>query len=120
MTDECGDPSPPDGLPEGLREALDDLDAAGLRAVLAYVERRLESVRTPIRESIRSEAAGEVVSIDDRGPFALVRMRRPQADGSAGDAGTVSLYHVMRERRQNDETKLRWALLGDVREVDPE
>lgn len=67
-------------LPDTLVEGLDDLDEATLRAVRTYVEQRLDEIRPPLEELIRSETDGEIVEIRDDGEYTLVG-KRPSPGG---------------------------------------
>ena len=102
-------------LPDGLVEALDDLDGPALRAVRAHVEQRLDDLRPTLSEIVRSETGSEVVDITDSGPYALVRKYRSGGGSGAGQR-TLSLYRVAREKRLNGERRLHWSYLGDVAE----
>lgn len=105
-----GSPRGPEQLPDQLVEALDALETPGLRAVRAYVDRRLASGQTPPVERVRAEADGEVLDVDDRGVYTLVR-KRPESDRE-----TVSLYRVRLAEPLDGEEALHWSFLGDVRE----
>lgn len=110
MTD---DPTPPDALPEDLTERLDGLDLPALVAVREYAEDLLAAERPPMTEDVLEAAEGEVLGVDDRGPYALVRKRPPTEAG--GDA-PVSLYHVHRERYPDGEEDLHWSFVGEIRD----
>lgn len=110
------EPVPPDPLPAPLVEELDALQLPELRAVRAYVDDLIEHRRTPIRELILSDAAGDVVGLEDHGAYALVRKRPPDLDEGDADSQSVALYHVTRERRPSGEEALRWSFQGDARD----
>lgn len=103
-----------DRLPDSLVERLDSLEIAELRAVLSYVEKRIESLPTPIEEEIRASASGEVIDVEDYGAYALVRKRLPAPDEPGANADIVSLFHVSREKHPDGEVSLHWSYLGDV------
>lgn len=115
MSDSLGGPAPSDRLPDTLVEAVDRLGMSELRALMSYVEQRIESLRTPLSEEIEAEAAGELLGIENHGVYALVRMRPPGPDGEVSEAEPASLYHVSRERGLDGEESLHWAYLGDIR-----
>lgn len=108
-------PNAPDRLPDGLVERLDSLEIPELEAVLRYVERRIDSLRTPIAEEIVASASGEIIDVEDHGTYALVWKRIPAPEESGVDTDTVSLFHVSREKHLDGEESLHWAYLGDVR-----
>ena len=103
-------------FPDGLVEALDDLDGPALRAVRAHVDQRLDDLRPTLREMIRSKTGSEVVDITNSGPYALVRKYRPSGNSSGAGRRTLSLYRVAREKQLNGEERLHWSYLGDVAE----
>lgn len=108
-------PVPPDCLPATLVDQLGALAVPELRAARAYIDDRIERRHPPIRERILSEAIGDVVGIEDRGAYALVRKRPPTRDERDGDPQLIALYHVTREKRPSGEETLHWAFLGDLR-----
>lgn len=101
-------------LPESLVELLDGLDASTLRAVRTHVEQRLDELRLPLREQIRSETDGEIVDIEDQGVYTLVRKYSPSQEHTETDRQPLSLYRVKREERPDGEETLHWSYLGDV------
>ena len=103
-------------FPDGLVEALDDLDGPALRAVRAHVEQRLDDLRPTLSEIVRSETGSEVVDITDSGPYELVRKYRSSGGGSGAGQRTLSLCRVAREKRLNGERRLHWSYFGDVAE----
>ncbi|ELZ08307.1 hypothetical protein C479_13248 [Halovivax asiaticus JCM 14624] len=107
---------PAERLPDSLLEQLDALETAGLRAVRRYVAHRIETDRQPIADRIVEEATGEIIDIDDHGPYAIVRMRSPVQPEENTDSPLVSLYHVRREKRFDDSDALNWSFLIDTRE----
>lgn len=107
-------PPVPEQLPDSLIDHLDVLEAPELRAVHAYVERRLEECSTSIAKQILAEAAGEVVDIEDHEAYTLVRMHPPREEESDGDSQVISLYRVRRETQLDGEETLHWSYLGDV------
>lgn len=107
----------PTGLPDALVEILDTLDAPALRDVAAYVDRRIEESHTPLAERVLAAADGDVVDVDDRGSYTLVRKRLSGQAGPGADSGTVALYHVTWETPPDGEETLRWHYLGDVLEL---
>lgn len=114
------DPVSPDRLPAPLVERLDELDARDLRAVHAYVERRFEDVRAPIKDRIHTEAAGDVVEIEDEGPYTLVRQRPSDGEETTADSPLTFLYSVRWDPRPEGEDTLNWSYLGNVKESTPE
>lgn len=114
MKDTDEDPEPPDRLPNRLIERLDALDIPDLKAVLSYVEQRIESLHPSIKEEIQEEAAGEIIEINDHGSYALVRKHPPDPNGSGANRNIESLYHVRRERHPDGHESLHWVYLGDV------
>lgn len=105
-------PTPPDSLPDGLVAQVDLLDARALSALRAYVEQRLDVLRTPFEAEIEETAAGEVVEIEAHGSYALVRMHPPSKGD--GDTDRVALFHVQQERQIDGTKSLHWTYLGDV------
>lgn len=110
-------PTPPEDLPDPLVEILDTLEVPALRSVQTYIRRSLEHRRPPIAERILAEACGDVVDIEDRGAYALVRMRPPVPDGPGAHDDVRSLYHVRHEPRPDGGESLHWSFVGDVRET---
>ncbi|MFB6202525.1 MAG: hypothetical protein ABEI98_11020 [Halorhabdus sp.] len=102
------DAAPSDRLSSTLVDRLKDLDGPELRAVRSYVEDRLASLQPTLAAQIETEAAGEVVDIDDRGNHALVCMY--PLDG----ADRPLLYHVTREQHGTGDDSLHWSPLGHV------
>ena len=115
MSDPDEDPTVPDRLPDSLIEQIDNLEVSELRAILSYVEQRIESLRTSIEEEIVADAAGEVIEIEDHGDYALVRKHPPNPDGLGVNTDIVSIYHVRQEPQLGGEETLHWSYLGDVR-----
>lgn len=114
MSNSNEDPEPPDTLPDALIQRINSLQLPELKAVLSYVERRIETLRTPIEEEIEATAAGEVLQIENHGAYALVRKHPPDPDGPGANRDIVSLYHVRREQQLDGTESLHWAYLGDV------
>jgi len=114
MSNPNEDPEAPDTLPDALIQRIDSLELPELKAVLSYVERRIEALRTPIEEEIEATAAGEVLQIENHGAYALVRKHPPNPDGPGANTEIVSLYHVRREPQLDGTESLHWAYLGDV------
>jgi len=111
-------PAPPDTPPDVLTQRIDSLTLPELKAVLSYVERRIEAVRTPIGAEIEATAAGEILEIEKQGACALVKRHLPDPDASGVNTGRALLYHVRRERQFDGTESLHWTHLGDV--PDPE
>lgn len=105
-----------EGLPDTLFDVLERLSVPELRAVRAVVDRRIEQQRPPIEDLIRAEAAGEVVDIEDRGLYAIVRMIRPRSENADAESRPESVYRVRRERRPTGDETLRWSFMDDVGE----
>lgn len=114
MSNSAEDPTPPDNLPDALIQAIDSLGRSELKSTLSYIERRIDALRTPIEEEIKATAAGEVLTIENHGAYALVRKHPPNSDGPGVDTDRVSLYHVWREPQMDGTESLHWAYLGDV------
>ncbi|MDG5777039.1 zinc ribbon domain-containing protein [Haloarculaceae archaeon H-GB1-1] len=114
MSDPSDEPEAPDTLPEALIQRIDSLELPELKAVLSYVERRIDALRTPIEEEIEATAAGEILQIENHGAYALVRKHPPDPDGPGANTDLVSLYHVRREPQLDGTESLHWAYLGDV------
>ncbi|MDQ2055553.1 zinc ribbon domain-containing protein [Halobellus sp. H-GB7] len=114
MSDPHDEPEVPDTLPEALIQRIDSLELPELKAVLSYVERRIDALRVPIEEEIEATAAGEVLQIENYGVYALVRKHPPNPDGPGVNTDIVSLYHVHRESQPDGAESLHWAYLGDV------
>lgn len=108
------DPDPPDSLSDALIQQIDSLDLPELKALISYVERRLEELRTPLEEEIEANAAGKILEIDMHGPYALVRQHPPNPEGTGVNSDVISLYHVRRENQLDGTESLNWAYLGDV------
>lgn len=107
MTD---DPASDRELSAQLREQLDGLDAAGLRAVRSYATRRLEALDPSLADRIEAEADGEIINVESHGTYALVRMYPP------GGADHPVLFHVTQQRHVDGAESLHWTRLGDVRD----
>lgn len=114
MSDPHDEPEVLDTLPDELIQRIDSLELPELKAVLSYVEHRIEALRTPIEEEIEAAAAGEVLQIENHGAYALVRKHPPNPDSSGTNTDIVSLYHVRREPQSDGTESLQWAYLGDV------
>ena len=114
MSDATEDPTPPDDFSETLIRRIDALELPELKSLFPYIERRIESLRTPIEAGIEANAAGEVLEIENHGAYALVRQHPPDPDGSGVNTDITSLYHVRRERQYDGTESLYWAYLGDV------
>lgn len=114
MSDANEDPTPPDDLPQKLIQRIDALELPELKSLLSYIERRIESLRTPIEAEIEADAAGEVLKIENHGAYALVRKHPPDPDGPGVNTDITSLYHVRREPRFDGTESLHWAYLGDL------
>jgi len=108
------DPTPPDDLPQKLIQRIDALELPELKSLLSYIERRIESLRTPIETEIEADAAGEVLEIEDHGAYAIVRQHPPDPDGPSVNTDITSLYHVRREPQYDGTESLHWAYLGDL------
>lgn len=109
--------TPPEVLSDTLTQRIDALELPGLKAVRSYVERRIESIQTPIDAEIEANAAGEVLEIENHGAYALVRKHPPDPDGPGVNTEITSLYHVRREPQSDGTESLRWAYLGDVHDT---
>lgn len=114
MSDTDEDPTPPADLPDTLVAQIDSLELPELKAVLSYVEQRIESPHPPIEEEIEANAPGEVIEIENHGTGTLVRTHPPNPDGPGANTEIVSLYHVRREQHPDGENTLHWTYLGDV------
>lgn len=114
MNDSAGEPDAAQGLPDALVETLDGLEPRALRAVADYVEDRLANAQVPIADLIDAEGRRDVLDVDDRGPYTLVRTKTRGAMGADEDPRGVSLYHVSREQRLDGEETLHWSFLGDL------
>ncbi|WP_458190720.1 zinc ribbon domain-containing protein [Haladaptatus sp. NG-WS-4] len=114
MSDPNDEREAPDTIPEALIQRINSLELSELKAVLSYVERRIDAFRTPIEDEIEATAAGEVLQIENHDAYALVRKHPPDQDGSGACTDIVSLYHVRREPRPDGTESLHWAYLGDV------
>lgn len=108
------DDDPEDRLPDDLAATIDSLDASAMRAVVEYAEARLDDGPHTLEEDIRTSDVKNVVSIDDRGAYALVKKREPATESDGDSAEITSLYLVRHERHLDGETALNWAYLGDV------
>lgn len=115
MGDSDEKPEPPEKLPESLVNQLDSLEIPELKAVRSYVIQLIRFIRPPIEEEIRAETAGEIIEMEDRSAYAIVRMHPPDPDGSGALTDVVSLYHVRRESRPDGTESLNWGYLGDIR-----
>ncbi len=107
-----GGPNGPQELPDELIERLDELDERSLWIVSRYVDELLDAHRTPTPEEVRQDAHGEVLDVEDRGAYALVKKRIPCSSDS--DAPRVSMFHVTRERTPSGESNLHWEFMRDV------
>lgn len=114
VTDADDEAPPRERLPDGLVGTLDDLDHAELHAVVQYAQQRLAESHHSIAEDVRAEGGEDVVSIDDRGGYALVRKRQSMPDDPDSDAGFSSLYLVTHETDMDGERSLHWSYLGDM------
>lgn len=114
MSNSAGGPTPPDNLPDTLIQAIDSLGLPELKSALSYIERRIDALRRPIEEEIEATAAGEVLTIENHGGYALVRKHPPNPDGPGVNTDRVSIYHVRREPQTDGTESLHWAFLGDV------
>lgn len=114
MSDANGDPTPQDDLPQKLIQRIDALELSELRSLLSYIERRIESLRTPLEAEIEADAAGKVLEIEDHGAYALVRQHPPDPDGPGVNTDITSLYHVRREPQYDGTESLHWAYHGDL------
>lgn len=114
MSDANEDPTPPDDLPKTLIQRIDALEVPELKSLLSYMERRIESLRTPIEAEIEANATDEVLEIENHGADALVRKHPPDPYGPGVNTEITSLYHVRREPQLNGTESLHWAYLGDV------
>ncbi|WP_280584995.1 zinc ribbon domain-containing protein [Halorubrum sp. Boch-26] len=117
MSDTNEDPTPPDDLPQKLIQRVDALELPELKSLLSYIERRIESLRSPIEAEIEADAAGEVLEIETHGAYALVRQHPPDPDGPGVNTDITSLYHVRREPQYDGTESLHWAYLGDLHNV---
>lgn len=111
MSNSIAGPTPSADLPDALIQGIDSLDHPGLKSALSDIERRIETLRTPIGAT----AAGEVLKIETHGLYALVRTHPPDPDGPGVIANLVALYHVHLEPQMDGRGSLRWGCLGDVR-----
>lgn len=114
MNDADEDPMPPEDLSDTLIQRIDALDFPKLKSLLSYIERRIETLPTPLEAEIRADAAGEVLEIENHGAYALVRKHPPDPDGQEVNTAVTSLYHVQREPQLDGTETLHWAYLGDV------
>lgn len=114
MTNRDDVPDPPDDIPEETRDWIESLDVDAIRNLAAYLERRLDSLQTPLEEMISDRAAGEIRSIESQGAYAHVRMHPPTADGEEVERDILSIYHVSREKHAAGEETLHWVYLGDI------
>lgn len=114
MSPPDGGPTAPDELSRDLIEEIDALEAPALRALSSYVDQRLAASHKPIVEQIREEATGEIVDIEDRGPYTLVRMRAASDEDGEKGSQTVSVYHVTQEMQLDGEVALHWSFIGEV------
>lgn len=108
------EPTAQEALPDELVETIDELDAPALRQLSTYVNQRLRDSTEPIAELIRGEAQGEILGIEDRGAYTLVRKRSPSQDGGESGPQPISVYHVTREILAGGEETLHWSFIGDV------
>lgn len=116
MSDANEDPTPPEELSETLIQRVDALELPELKSLHTYIERRIESLRTPFEAEIEADTEGEILKIEDHGGYALVRMHPPNSDDSGVNREKTSLYHVRREHLLDGTDSLNWAYLGDMAE----
>lgn len=109
--------TPPDNLSKTLIEQIDTLELSDLRALQSYIDQRIESLRTPFESEIETNAAGEVLAIEDHGGYALVRKHPPDPNGEGVNTEITSLYHVRREPHPDGTESLHWAYLGNVQDT---
>lgn len=111
------EPTAREALPDDLVETVDVLDVPALQRLSAYVDQRLADTREPIAEMIREEAKEEILDVDDRGAYTLVRKRPSGHDASEAGSQTVSVYHVRRKQQPDGEETLQWSFIGDVNDT---
>lgn len=107
---------PPVDLPDELLERIDSLENTELKAVQSYVEKRIESLRTPFEEEIQATASGKILDIEKHGGYALVRMHPPDPESSDVDTDRVSVYHVKREPHPDGSESVHWERIGDMKD----
>lgn len=110
------DRTPPEQFPDSLVDSLGSLEPPGHRSVRATVDRRLDSVRTPIADQILNNTDGKVVDVEDHELYALARKRPTGQEDSKADSRTISLCRVRPEELPDGEETLHWAFPEDVLE----
>lgn len=109
-------PTRPERVPEALLDALDDLDADGLRAVHEYVEGRLAYTSTSVGDLIEAGPGEEIVEVTEYDGYTLVSKRVPCEAGCRDCPHGPYLYSVRAERRPDGDTSLHWSYVGRVRD----
>lgn len=113
--------SEPDGqgdtsalLSQDLLERIEGLDLAELKALHAYIEPRIESLRTPLEAEIEADATGTILDVETHGEYAIVRTLSQRTEGTRLNTDIISMYHVRRGPQVDGRETLHWAYLGDV------
>lgn len=114
-TDPQESPStPPPDLPDELAPTLAALNAAELRAVIAYAESLLPTKPAP-PELIKERTGEEIVEITEHEGYTTVIKAQPCVEGCEKCPHGPYLYRVRAEIHPDvDEPTLHWDFLGRV------
>ncbi|WP_254768465.1 hypothetical protein [Salinilacihabitans rarus] len=103
-------------LPDDVRETIDDLNEAELRAVIDYAQARRQEVHSTVTDRLEVGPGEEIVRAEERPGYTEVVVRLTGENESDDDAANRYLYHVREEPHVNGETRLHWEYIGRVRE----
>lgn len=102
---------PPPAVPDDVAARLADLDAAALRATLAYGRRLLADRETNPADEIDARSGERLVSVERHDGYAVVVKAQPCAEGCEHCPHGPYVYHVTRRPGEGDTT-LDWTFIG--------
>ncbi|WP_299335439.1 hypothetical protein [Haloplanus sp.] len=113
MSDHPSEPTPPDGLPDGLATELHGCTAEELRNVVVHAQELLQHRREP-GSPIDPGPGEDVVRVTERDGYTEVVKRQPCAGGCPDCPHGPYLYHVREETLLDGGTNHHWTFLGEV------
>jgi hypothetical protein len=115
MTDSSADPTPPDGLPDGVAAELTHLSPDQLRNVIVYAQELLqagEETGPPIEAGPNED----ILRMDEQDGYTEVVKQTRCGEGCEDCPHGPYLYHVTRERLPDDSENIHWTFIGRVEE----
>mgnify|MGYP000067065706 CR=1 FL=1 len=114
MTGSATRPTPPEGLPSELVDALTGCSPEELRKAIVHAQELLRS-RGDVEPAVDAESDEDVLSVTEHEGYTEVVKRFRCADGCDDCPHGPYLYHVTEEPQPDGSRKAHWSFIGAVR-----